>query len=228
MMDLLGLIVPAGLPPGSYDLVVSVGPVIDGSEPAADPATGGTTQITAVQVVTPTVTLPDVRLPMDVRFAEPAAQGPVRLLGYSGIEPDGAHLAGTEIALRLAYQSVMPTETDHSLSLSLIDEHGNLAASYYGWPLPAYPVPNWRPGALVTVPAAVQTRADLVEGAYSLYAGLGITADDGIDAAVRLADIQIVRRPTAFETRRAAISTGSAGAVRLPCPAIRLRSHTPS
>lgn len=197
--DQVGLLIPVGLPPGSYQVVVGVGALVETDETddtaAAAPGLGNTVTLATIEITSPAVPLPAVRMPVEQRFPKPSAQGPAALLGYSGLEPGRGHLAGTEVAVRLAFQATAAAQVGYELVLTLVDGGGATVASYRGWPLPDYPVTAWPPGALVTVPAAVQTPADLPAGTYALYTGLAPVGGDAA-AAVKLTELQIVRRPT--------------------------------
>jgi hypothetical protein len=186
-----------GLPPGPYHVVVEVGALVETAgtaSAAASPGLGNTATLATIEVTPPSTPLPAVRMRVAVRFAQPVAQGPAALLGYSGLDAN-PYLAGTEVAVRLAYQAAAAAQTGYELVLGLVDASGATVASYRGWPLPDYPLTAWPPGALVTLPAAVQTPADLPAGGYALYAGLAQVGGEAA-APVKLADLDIVRRPT--------------------------------
>lgn len=172
LVEQVGLLVPAGLPPGAYQLVIGlvgadqeVRKPIKPTDPAASLLPLATLTITA-----PTAPLPPFRLPIQFPLPQPVASQGVALLGYSG--GDTVLLAGTALELTLFWQKQAAPVADQNLYLSLLDADGASVAGWEGWPLPDYPFAHWPAGALVQTPAAVLVPATVVSGTYRLVAGL--------------------------------------------------------
>ncbi len=168
----VGLIVPVGLPPGDYTLVIGLVGADNALRPLHSAVAGNRylAPLTTLTITPPTAPLPAFRLPMQQRLAQPAPQAGVALLGYSG--SDTTVLAGTLLDLTLFWQSQATTLADQQLYVSLLDDHGAGVAGWEGWPLPTYPLSQWSAGALVQTPVSVLIPATVASGTYRLVAGL--------------------------------------------------------
>jgi uncharacterized membrane protein len=198
--DSLAVLMPAGLPPGEYQLLVGVGP--QGSDTLF--ATTGAGQPTSlapvatISVTTPAQPLEVARLAMDNPLPQPWQDRGLSLLGHSGAPAGSRWLAGTVISPLLFLRSDSLGPADRELTLSLLDRSGAGVAGWQGWPLPAYPPSTWTEGALVQMPATLQLPATLAPGRYTLAAGL--TSPDGGSPLppAELAEVEITRRPASF------------------------------
>lgn len=192
-----GLLVPVGLPPGSYEVLLSLYPAptetADGDASAAvvpvadneSETTAGTAALSAtladgsraewvpiaqIRIEPPATALAAWRLPVQHLLSAPALHEGVALLGYSGY--DGTPwLAGDGADVTLFFQRQADTP-DRELYISLLDDNGAGVAGWSGWSLPEYPTAAWQSGALVRVPVAFTLPATLASGSYRLVAGL--------------------------------------------------------
>jgi hypothetical protein len=204
-----GLIVPLGLPPGGYQLAVSV------QTPAGQPLTLAGSDAVAAVIGDLEITLPDLgtagetgsaaagqmnraRLPIAHPLARPAESGGLQLLGYSGPAADEQLLAGTELGLTLFLANTTGDPPPRDIYVSLLDAAGAGVAGYEGWPLAGYPTAAWPAGALVQVPAAFHLPGALSSGTYRLVGGFRTPPAGEKSPPVELAQLTIVQRPASF------------------------------
>ncbi|RLT41405.1 MAG: hypothetical protein DWI57_06995, partial [Chloroflexi bacterium] len=92
--DQVGLLIPPGVPPGFYRVMVGVGPA--GEEwlfkakdfpETSGVATSDVAEIGSVQIDSPTEPLPNLRLPMQMTLDEPVTREGIDFLGASGFDP---------------------------------------------------------------------------------------------------------------------------------------------
>ncbi|MBX3009858.1 MAG: hypothetical protein KF832_00070 [Caldilineaceae bacterium] len=195
---LVGLMVPAGLPPGSYQLVIGL---IDAAGKVHSPL--GITDVKAallpigtVTVTNPTLPIPPFRLPIQVPRPTPVVAEGVALLGYS--RGEARHLAGTALALTLFWQSQTTTLADRQLYISLLDQHGAGIAGWEGWPLPAYPPSAWPLGALVQLPVEFLVPGTVPSGDYTLIVGWLDSTTGTKSPAIELGPLAVVQRQATF------------------------------
>ncbi len=195
----LGFIVGAGLPPGSYQLLIGVTTAETGGSPTLLPRRDDNrplVELTTIQVTVPPTNLSPARLPIQQPLPTPARIDELALLGSSGAAE--VALAGTALDLRLFWQKLGTGAQEHQLYISLLDDAGAGVAGWEGWPLPDYPTAQWANGALVQTPVTVVLPATLASGSYQLGAGL-IDADSGTKSPiVLLAPQQIRQRQATF------------------------------
>jgi len=167
-----GLIVPVGLPPGSYELQLGI---VDraGQLLTMNGAEGETLDLATLATVTidaPATALLPARLPMAVTLTPPALIDQVTLWGYS----PGADLplAGEMLSLTLFWQTHGENAPARQLYVSLLDSAGNGVAGWEGWPLPDYPMTAWPAGTLVQTPLQFALPPTLPSGRYRLGVGL--------------------------------------------------------
>ncbi len=199
----IAFIVPVGLPPGTYQLAVGVGP--DESDQLFTPMAVGPTSaassllpIGQVVITAPTETLPPQRLPIEHRLRPSLEEEGLRLLGYSGPDQDASFLAGDEVALTLALQNSNDQPAARNIYISLLDRQGNGLAGKEVWPLPDYPTHIWKKGALTQVPIHFYLPPDLAGGRYTLAAGFLDPATGEKTSPAILARVEVVRRPSTF------------------------------
>lgn len=169
LKDSHGLLVPAGTPPGTYQLRLSLY-----SDPERPPlevrsrreALGVEAILGEVEVVPPTRQPPIEALPIQHR-RQADFEGGMRLLGYSLGE--GPQPAGQEVEVTLFWQALAEME-DHNLSLRLEDEGGKTWAQEEE--VPVYPTSQWPPGSLLRDPHRLLLPANLPPGNYRLLLGL--------------------------------------------------------
>jgi hypothetical protein len=216
----VGILVPVGLPPGPYQVLLRMRPVADpvavdgeapptadismddtGSEPLsailADGQVERTVPVASLQVTPPAAALSPHRLPIQHPLDPPHVVDGLALWGYAGY--DGAPwLAGAEVNLTLFFQGQADTEDRH-VYVSLLDENGAGVAGWAGWPLPNYTTATWRPGALVRVPVQFYLPATLAGGRYRLIAGLLDPASQAKSPPATLDTVTVQQRDAQFE-----------------------------
>ncbi len=193
LADMTGLIIPAGLPPGGYEvqlgIVDSVGQLL-----TANTANGEARELVTLATVTisaPSIPLLPARLPMHVALPSISSGDGATLWGYTG----GADLplAGEMLDLTLFWQNSIEGLPPRHLYVSLLDATGNGVAGWEGWPLPDYPMTAWPAGALVQTPLRFALPPTLTSGSYQLGAGL-LDPQTGAKSAMVLLGKQPVRQ----------------------------------
>ncbi len=182
----VGLLLPVGVPPGQYTVVVGVGS-------HRDMAVLGT-----VQLQPPAEPLPPLRLPIRFPLAQPESRDGIRFLGASGYDLERPTLAGTELAINLFVQAESSSLPAVQLYVGLLDDNGTGLAGWEGWPLPDYPTVSWRRGGLVRLPVRFFLPADLPAGRYRPIAGLLDPESGHKSASVAFAHLAVVQRPHNF------------------------------
>ena len=167
-----GLVVPAGLPPGNYDLLLGL--VGEGGTllPVAD---AEIVQNNLAPIAMVTVTEADrpplvVRLPMRFPLSRPVVTDDIQLLGYSIGEQ--VPLAGENLTVTLFWQGQRGELPLRHLYLSLLDPDGYGVAGWAGWPVPDYPTTAWTEGTLLQTPVTFALPPTLTSSIYQLGAGL--------------------------------------------------------
>ncbi|MEZ4708040.1 MAG: glycosyltransferase family 39 protein [Caldilineaceae bacterium] len=206
---LTGLLIPAGLPPGEYHVVIGVGESSETVQPAADARvapllpTGQEApfvQIGAVQIDAPAAPLPAFRLPIQHELAPAALREGVAFLGYAGFDENDSMLAGADFSAVLFLQNRLDgPPTARNLYVSLLDGAGAGVAGWEGWPLPAYPLDQWGAGALAQLPLDFALPATLESGTYRVISGLLDPATGEKSAPVALGPLQIRQRAARLE-----------------------------
>ncbi len=201
VVDQVGLIIPVGLPPGPYVLVVGVTNGVDTllpPSPSAATLKSGLIQLTAITVTVPSVQLPAFRLPIQTAALPPLTTDGVTLLGSAGYHPGDELLAGDAVALTLFLQIEQPPVSPRQLYVSLLDKTGAGVAGWEGWPLPSYPLTTTAVGALLQAPVAVNLPATLPTGEYRLIAGLMEPDSRKKSRPALLAGLRVQRRVADF------------------------------
>lgn len=172
LKDSQGLLVPAGTPPGVYQLRLSLY-----SDPESAPLEvrsrgeplGVEAILGEVEVVLPARKAPIEALPIQ-HFRRADFEGGMRLLGYSLSE--GPYLSGQEIELTLFWQALTRIE-NCKVSLRLEDEGGKTWAQKEEVPLyGTYPTSRWPVDSLIRDPHRLLLPANLSSGRYLLLLGL--------------------------------------------------------
>ncbi len=177
-VDRLGLLIPAGTPPGRYRVEVSVRPK-EASRPldalAADGTSlGAAARLYDLEVLPADRLLGPERLPIATRARIDLRDG-VRFLGYS---LDGGPAApGETRKVSLFWQATEGPAADYTAFVQLLDRDGSLAANWEAPPGAAYPTSAWTPGTLIRTQAFFRVPATLADGRYPLIAGLFRAAD---------------------------------------------------
>jgi len=201
VVDQVGLIVPVGLPPGPYALVVGV---TNGSDTLLQPSPSAATlknaliELAAITVTVPPAPLPAFRLPVQAAARPAVTTDGVTLLGSAGYHPGDELLAGDVVALTLFLQIEQPSASPRQLYVSLLDKNGAGVAGWEGWPLPHYPLSTIPVGALVQAPVSINLPATLPTGEYPLIAGLMDPDSGQKGTSTILADVRVRQRLANF------------------------------
>jgi hypothetical protein len=200
LLDRHGMLVPAGTPPGDYDLTLRV---YRSRDVEVLPATfqggsGGEVTLGTVCIVRPAVPPPpealDVARPFRVDF------GPLRLLGANTRDP-GPLLPGEAVGVELFWQARDAPGQDYLPRLQLLDGQGLPVAELQEKPVAGtYPTAWWQAGELVRDPHALPLPAAVPAGRYGLALTL-VRAADGqvLDRIVELDQIEVTGREHRFE-----------------------------
>ncbi len=179
ILDRCGLLVPAGTPPGSYQLRLGVYRLEDGrwldvldrnGEPQGVEAVLGMVEVQAPAIVPPVEAL-SVEYPREADF-EPG----IRLLGYS--LAGESFRPGDTLGITLFWQAVADLSEDYYVSVRLQDGGGQDRAALDG-PLSNadYPTSHWRAGQLVRGFQSLLLPSSLTGGEYYLLLTLSRLAD---------------------------------------------------
>ena len=200
--DRLGLLIPAGTPPGQYFVDVAVHPKGD-SRPLDVLAADGRSLGAAARLFDLTGapadrTLDPERLPIGRKQAQDFADG-LRLLGHT--LDDRSVAPGETRPVNLFWQATGQPQADTVAFVQLLDAAGQVAAGWEAPPGGAHPTSAWQPGTLIRTQAAFRPRADLPDGRYRLITGLFRATDkarlrtpSGADHVV-LGDVTVRGRP---------------------------------
>ncbi|HIQ06713.1 MAG TPA: hypothetical protein EYH31_13720 [Anaerolineae bacterium] len=171
--DRLGILVPTGTPPGTYELRLGVQRVandraLDVLDEAGRPH-GTEAILVTLRVNAPTeppspATLP-IQHPADVNLGEQ-----VRFLGHSAGE--GPFAPGDELKVSLFWQALTDVQQDYRAFLQLLDRQGKLVAAWEGPPVGWYPTSQWTTGTLIRSQHTLLLPATLKDGRYRFTAGL--------------------------------------------------------
>jgi hypothetical protein len=176
--DRLGLLIPAGTPPGRYHVEVVLRP--EGGRRSlhavsADGQTlGESARLFDVTVGPADRTVGPEHLPIATRRPVDM-QGGLRLLGYSMDEAPAT--PGDERKINLFWQATDAPAAEYTAFVQLLDRPGGVAAGWEAPPGAGYPTQVWAPGTLIRTQASIRVPANLADGSYRLIAGL-FRADD--------------------------------------------------
>ena len=193
--DRIGLTLPAGTPPGEYDLLMALlRPDLtllstSGPNPAPE-AWLGTISLTWISPVTP---VPD--------HPHPVAGTGIDFLGYD--RGEGPWLTGDDIPVTLYWHPHGPLTPERSLFLQLLDSKGQMVAGMEGPPLSWLPTTDWTDAPLRTQ-HRLRVPADLPAGEYRMIAGLFDPASGerirwGKEDALELGKVSIEARAHDFQ-----------------------------
>lgn len=176
--DRLGLLIPAGTPPGRYSVDLLVRPKGSGRPLDALGADGrplGTAvPLFALEVAPAGRALEVERLPIGTRAEAPLGDG-LRFLGYTA---DGAPATPGDLRkVSLFWQADRAPADDYVAFVQLLDRSGRAVPLWEAPPGAAYPTGRWASGTLMRSQAAFRIPAGLPDGRYRLIAGLFRAAD---------------------------------------------------
>lgn len=203
----VGMLIPAGLPPGQYEIAVGIGQGMEGAllpvTLGADPSRGPVAQaaaVTSLHLLPPEERIPPLRLPIQERLTNPIPRNGLDFLGFSGYDPEQPILAGTELALSLFVQNRTAHRQPQAVSqlyVSLLNRAGEGVAGWEGWPLADYPPSLWIPDGLLRLPIRFYLPATLPTGEYRLIAG--VMDEAGVKSLpVALGSLSLVQRAAVF------------------------------
>ncbi len=175
-VDRHALWVPAGTPPGTYDLVLSVyqQPAGEPAQPldvldAAGQPQGVDITLGQVTVTRPAQPLAASRLPMAHPRTQPVGSA-LRFLGYD--VPPGPWQPGDDVPVDLGWQATAAPHQDLVTFLQLLDDSGHVVAGWEGPGLAALASTSWQTGDLLRMPLRLRLPAALASGRYHLISGL--------------------------------------------------------
>jgi hypothetical protein len=183
--DRLGLLIPAGTPPGRYNVEVAVRSKAEARPLEAigadDRSLGPAARLFELTVAPADRTLGPERLPVAARRSVQLGDG-LRFLGYSVAETPA--VPGELRKVSLFWQATATPSTDYTAFLQLLDRQGRVAAGWEAPPGAAYPTSRWVPGTLIRTQASFRPPAALPDGRplagifdYRLIAGLFRASD---------------------------------------------------
>jgi len=171
LIDRHGLMIPAGTPPGDYQLRLSVYDQGDDYPldllDDQDQPQGVDAVLATIQVIPPSVPLPPDALPVQFRSLSDF-NGRVRLLGYS--LGRGPFRAGEPLTFSLFWQALVSGDEPYVVFAQLQDDTGQPVALSETPPI--YPSDRWAAGALLRDPHQILLPATLPSGTYRLAVGL--------------------------------------------------------
>ena len=176
--DRLGLLIPAGTPPGRYFVEVAMHPKGD-AWPLDVLAQDGRSLGAAARLCELTVAPADrdldpERLPIGIRRPQDFADG-LRLLGHT--LDDRPVAPGEARPVNLFWQAAAQPKSEYVAFVQLLDGAGQLASLWEAPPGGAWATNAWPPGTLIRTQASIRPRADLPDGRYRLIAGLFRASD---------------------------------------------------
>ncbi len=179
-VDRIAMTLPAGVPPGQYDLMAAL---LDASGRPISLAGQGAKPVAALGVVTVTTPSAPVSLsalpiqePLHVQSKGVKDDG-VGFLGSS--RSDGPYLPGDDLAVSLFWLLQGPLVPDRHFFLQLLDKEGRPVANSEGPPLANYLSSAWAPGVPLQTQHRLRIPAGLPPGDYALIAGLFDPATGG-------------------------------------------------
>ncbi len=212
LSDRLALLVPAGTPPGKYEIRMKVYDpstdrlldVFDGQPPEPEPEFS----LGSVLIKPPYYAVPEGKLEMDTNFRE-ELEGKVRLLGYS-ISSRNLR-TGDILSLSLFWQSLEELTTDYVVFVQIQDDRRRMLAGAESPPL--YPTSRWNKGLVVKDMHSVVIPAKIKPGTYNLVVGMYNPVDGSRlrtprgDNQVLIAKVKVNARPHTFERPSPAFKT---------------------
>ncbi len=235
LADRHGLLIPAGTPPGTYRLFLSVRQVDDAHpldlRDANGQPVGAELLLTEIEVIDPILPVDPAALP--VQFASAANFGrEARLAGYS-IGP-GPFKAGQPLPLNLFWQSLANELDQLTVAVQLQDETGQPLVAYQQAPI--RPTITWDQATLLRDPHEILLPPTLPSGDYRLVLQL-LRRDQSpltVNGATQLAltTVTTIERPHNFEAPAPQIELtvnfgGMARLVGIDLPATRVKAGEP-
>ncbi|MGD9148398.1 MAG: glycosyltransferase family 39 protein, partial [Anaerolineae bacterium] len=199
--DRHGLLVPAGTPPGDYQLTLRVyrSPDVSVLPATFEGGSGGEVSLGTVRVVRPGASLPPEALAFEQSLGVDFTDR-LRLLGYNA-GTDAALLPGEVVEVVLFWQALADPGEDFLLRLQLLDTEGQALAELTEKPVAGtYPTAWWQAGELVRDPHDLPIPATVPPGRYRLALSLVRVADgqpvevDGRETTLELGEVEVLGR----------------------------------
>jgi hypothetical protein len=198
--DQVGFMVPTGLPPGDYSILVGV--VLSETQQLVPPllngAPGNLAPVARLAVTAPAEPQPPYRLPIQHALSPPVEMDGLALLGHAGATGERL-LAGEPLQVTLFWQAQQTGHLDRLLFVQLRTGNGATVAGWEGWSPSAWPLASWPAGALAQAPVNFDTPATLAEGEYDVVAGFAPDAEGEQGSVVALGQVNVYRRPVVLE-----------------------------
>jgi 4-amino-4-deoxy-L-arabinose transferase-like glycosyltransferase len=171
--DRVGLLVPAGTPPGRYTVELLVQPT-DSERPLEASAADGRRLGTSAPLFELDVAPADrpvgpERLPIAVREQVDLGDG-LRFLGHSA--DDAPIVPGELRKVSLFWQAAARPASDYVAFVQVLGRDGAPVALWEAPPGAAYPTSQWADGTLMRTQASLRVPASVPDGRYRLIAGL--------------------------------------------------------
>ncbi len=172
----VGLLAPAGMPVGSYELQLSLAHPGSASPIALVEPAGAGSRLTLGQIAvqSPAAMPPLSALPIEHR-QETRFGNAAQLLGYSATS--GPLLPGNDLMVNLFWRALDGAgAADLAAFVQLLDRQGQVAVGWEGPVVAWRPSQLWQPDELLRSQHTLRLPADLKAGSYTLVAGLFDTA----------------------------------------------------
>jgi 4-amino-4-deoxy-L-arabinose transferase-like glycosyltransferase len=202
LLDRHGLLIPAGTPPGSYRLLLSVRNV-DDARPldlvdAQGQPLGAELLLGQIEVIVPDPPVGAEALPVQFK-TQAVFERQVRLVGYSLGE--GPFKSGETLPLTLFWKSLGDSPGPLTVSIRLQDETGQPVVQHEQAPI--WPATEWQRGTILRDPHDIALPPTLTPGEYELVVALitpeGTRLTVAGDDHLRLTGVHIIDRLHNFE-----------------------------
>jgi hypothetical protein len=194
------LSIPAGIPPGSYRLVIV--PCTDGGDRDVEIRDGAgrpmDETVTLANVTVHSATLPPSRdeLPVTSDVVDSQARlGNLKVLGY---DLPAAELSSSPVPLVIRWRALSPLAEDYQAVLQL--QGPAEWRRSYALPNRSYPTSHWRAGEVICTPFSLPTALDVPAGTYRLTVNLIDQGGQWVAAeGVSLTEVQVRQEEHVFE-----------------------------
>ena len=179
--DRLGLLIPAGTPPGRYTVELLVRPKGSERPLEANAADGRPMEapvpLFGLEVVPSDQPVDPARLPIATRRPVDLSDG-LRFLGYS--TDDQPAVPGALRKVSLFWQASAQPANEYTAFVQVLGEDGAPLALWEAPPGAGYPTSQWTPGTLMRTQAGFRIPASVPDGRYRLIAGLFRAGDKAV------------------------------------------------
>lgn len=187
--DRLGLLIPAGTPPGRYHIELVLRPKGDGRAIDAlaldGRVLGPTARLFDLDVTPADRPLGPERLP--IAAAQPTdLDDNLRFLGFSTV--NAPLVPGDLRKVSLFWEARGRPTTDYVAFVQVLGRDGAPVALWEAAPGAAYPTTQWEPGTLIRTQAGFRVPASVSDGRYRLIAGLFRASDKALLRTAASAD----------------------------------------